>query len=103
MPKGPKFKRGFTWRHHLDEWWDRRPQELKARLFVVVALGSVALGVGLFLWVHRWTERSEIMAEAKRIHQSRIEASDKLMAPKAEPSRAPDLRNPTQLEPRSSD
>ena len=76
MPKGPKFKKGFTWRHHFDEWWDRRPQEWKVRLFVFAALGVVAVVAIFFFWLHRWTDRQEIITEAKRIHQSRIEALD---------------------------
>ena len=43
MLKGPKFKKGFTWRHHFDEWWDRRSQEWKVRLFVGVVLGGAAV------------------------------------------------------------
>jgi len=103
MPKGTKFKKGFTWRHYFDEWWDRRPQEWKVRLFVFAALGVVAVVAFFFFWLHRWTDRQEIITEAKRIHQSRIEASDKLMTPKGDPPEAPSLRNPVQLEPRASE
>ena len=41
MPKGTKFKKGFTWRHYFDEWWDRRPQEWKVRLFVFGGRGGI--------------------------------------------------------------
>ncbi len=100
MPKGPRFKRGFTWRHHFDEWWDRRPQEWKARLFVGVVLGGIFSGIFLFLWGSRWMERNELLTDGKRIRQSRIEASDKLMVPKEEPAAMPGFRNPTQVETR---
>lgn len=92
MANNPKFKRGFTWRHHLDEWWDRRPQEWKAKLFVGLVLGLFVAGIGLIYFSHRWIERDEILSEAKRIHQSRIEASDRLMAPKFDSRAAPELR-----------
>jgi hypothetical protein len=103
MPKGPKFKKGFTWRHHFDEWWDRRPQEWKVRLFVGVVLGGAAVAVGLLLWGNRWMERDELLVQAKRNHQNRIEGTDKLMTPKVDPPEAPSLRNPVQLEPRASE
>ena len=82
MPKKPKFNRGFTWRHHLDEWWDRRPHEWKIRLFLVSGLIGVALLGGFVFYVHQWAEKDALLTEAKRIHQSRIENSDKLISAK---------------------
>ena len=93
MPKGPKFKRGFTLRHHWDEWWDRRPQEVKAKIFVGLAVVFLIASAVCLTLFHDWTEKNEFLNEAKRVHQSRIEASDKLIAPKFDPQGIPSLRN----------
>jgi len=103
MPKEPKFKRGFTWRHYFDEWWDRRPHEWKVRLFLWTGLTLVLSAVVAFLWVHRWMAREEILAEAKRIHQQRIEGSDKLLVPKESGLVSPELRDRANLEARSEE
>lgn len=103
MPKEPKFKRGFTWRHHLDEWWDRRPQEWKARLLVFATLGGLAVLAGSLFWVHRWTEKNGLVAEAKRIHQNRIKTSDSVILPKADPVPMAGLRDPKSLETRPAE
>jgi len=103
MSKNPKFKQGFTLQHHLDEWWDRRPQEWKAKFFITLGLGCVFGVAGLFYFAHRWMEREEILSEAKRIHQSRIEASDKLVAPQAKSLPVPALRNGGDLEARPAE
>ena len=103
MPKRPKFKRGFTWRHHLDEWWDRRPHEWKIRLFLVSGLIGVALLSGLVFYVHQWAEKDALLTEAKRIHQSRIENSDKLISAKPRKDSGPTSREAVSLEIRSGE
>ena len=103
MPKGPKFKRGFTWQHHFDEWWDRRPHEWKVRLFLWTGLALVFISVAGFLWVQRWVSREEILAEAKKIHQQRIEGSDKLLVPKESSLVSPELRARANLKARSEE
>ena len=103
MAKKPKFKRGFTWRHHLDEWWDRRPHEWKIRLFLVSGLVGVALLGGLVFYIHQWTEMDALLTEAKRIHQSRIENSDKLISAKPREDSGPAPREAVSLQIRSGE
>ena len=87
MPKGPKYKKGFTLRHYFDEWWDRRPHEWKVRLIVFIAL-VVVIGVSVSLFmVHRWMERDELMTQAKELHEKRVRTIDSRMT--AEASRPP--------------
>jgi len=47
--------------------------------------------------------REEILAEAKRIHQQRIEGSDKLLVPKESGLVSPELRDRANLEARSEE
>ena len=71
MPKEPKFKCGFTWQHHLDEWWDRRPQEWKAKFFIHLVLGFILVTAGLIFFVHHWIEKEQILADAKEFQIGR--------------------------------
>ena len=87
MPKGPKYKKGFTLRHYFDEWWDRRPHEWKVRLFVFFGFFTVITAIALLFWAHRWTERDELITQAKKLHEKRIQEVDSRMA--AEPSIPP--------------
>lgn len=80
MHQNLKFKRGFTWRHHFDEWWDRRPHEWKVRLFVFAGLMVVAGMMVLLLWAQRSMERDELITEAKKLHQKRIQGVDSQIA-----------------------
>lgn len=80
MPKGPKYKKGFTLRHYFDEWWDRRPHEWKVRLFVFFGLVTVMVAAALLFWAHRWAERDELMTHAKQVHEKRIQGVDNRMA-----------------------
>ena len=90
-------------RHHWDEWWDRRPQEWKAKLFINLALGFILLSGGLIYFFHRWTERQQILSDAKYFHRNRIEASDKLMFPGSDPSPHPAFRSPQDVEARPAE
>lgn len=87
MPKGPKYKKGFTLRHYFDEWWDRRPHEWKVRLFVFFGFVTVIAAIAVLFWAHRWTERDELITQAKKLHEKRIQEVDSRMA--AEPSIPP--------------
>lgn len=92
MPKGPKFKRGFTWRHHLDEWWDRRTQEWKIRMMVLFGVVMTIAALALIFWAHGWTERDELITHAKELHKKRIQKVDVQMA--SEPSTQPQALMP---------
>ena len=51
MPNKLKFKRGSTWRHHFDEWWDRRGVDFQNKLYLFLFLIVVTLvGIGLYRW-----------------------------------------------------
>ena len=70
MPKRIKYKRGYTWRHFFDEWWDRRPEEWKVKLFVSVGLlVLVGLVAGVFMGFD-WIERREMVGQAEN-HRNR--------------------------------
>lgn len=86
MLKGPKYKRGFTLRHYIDEWWDRRPHEWKVRLFVFFGFVTVIVATALLFWAHQWVERDEFMTHAKQLHEKRIQGVGSQMA--AEPPTA---------------
>ena len=51
MPKGLKYKKGFTLRHHFDESWDRLDYGLKLKIkaFLLIFIiwgGCSGVGVG---------------------------------------------------------
>ncbi len=103
MPKRPKFKRGFTWRHHFDEWWDRRTHEWKVKLFLIMAGVVVALCVASALWFHHWSERDQMVQEAKMLRGVKIGETDRLMVAPGEASQAPVTQAPVSLEVRSGE
>jgi hypothetical protein len=48
MPKELKYKKGFTWRHHLDEKWDRLDYSFKLKIqafFFIFIIGVSVLGL----------------------------------------------------------
>jgi hypothetical protein len=68
MPKViklPKYKKGYTWRHHLDEWWDRAGTEFKVKLFCFVVIGLLVSAAGTVFWVSQKMERESFMEIAK--------------------------------------
>ena len=103
MPKRPKYRRGFTWGHHVDEWWDRRPHEWKIRLFLWTGILAVVGAAGIYFWLQRWMAREEILAEAKRIHQQRIEGLDRSFTSKESSGGGPELREGASIEVRSEE
>ena len=80
-------------RHHWDEWWDQRPQDLKAKLFVGLSLGFIVVSGVFTYFIHHWAEKEQILTEAKQFQQKRIEASDKLIVPASRPLTVPALRS----------
>ena len=72
MPKRPKYKKGFTLRHHFDEWWDRRPHGWKVKLFVFLGFSAIAVAVVLLLWAHHQTERDHFVTGAKLLNEKRV-------------------------------
>jgi hypothetical protein len=61
----PKYKKGYTLRHHLDEWWDRAGTEFKVKLFCFVLIGLFVSAAGTVFWVSQKVERESFMEIAK--------------------------------------
>jgi hypothetical protein len=61
----PKYKKGYNWRHHLDEWWDRAGTEFKVKLFCFVVIGLLVSAAGMVFWVSQKMERKSFMEIAK--------------------------------------
>ena len=76
MPTQPKYKKGFTLSHYFDEWWDRRGEDFKIKLWLVLAafiLGIVALGL---IWWHGQVEKREMLELAQKRLEAREAAED---------------------------
>jgi len=61
MPKVLKYKKGFTWCHHLDEKWDRLDYGFKIKLqgfILLIILGVVVSGL---VWANQKNEKNEWM------------------------------------------
>jgi len=59
MPKVLKYKKGFTWRHLLDEKWDRLDYGFKIKLqgfILLIILGVVVSGL---IWANQKNEKNE--------------------------------------------
>ena len=85
MPKGirlPKYKKGYTWRHHLDEWWDRAGTEFKVKLFCFVVIGLLVSAAGIVFLVSQRMERETFMEIAKEAKIKAAAESDGLIQSK---------------------
>ena len=92
MPKRPKHKRGFTWSHYFDEWWDRVGEEFKIKLFVsMLLLILTGGGLGFYFWFQQY-EKKELLEMAQIRQQHGVEISEKAQEPisvqKAKPAEA---------------
>ena len=59
MPKVLKYKKGFTWQHHLDEKWDRLDYGFKIKFqgfILLIILGVVVSGL---VWANQKNEKNE--------------------------------------------
>ena len=93
MFRKPKYKRGFTWTHYYDEWWDRRGQEFKIRFYV--GLGSLilgAVGIGLCGWF-RQLEKNELLAAAQKHPEAKHSTEGDLLLKKSTPRSGPQAWN----------
>jgi len=73
MPKGLKYKKGFTWRHHLDEKWDRLDYSFKLKIqafFFIFIIGVSVLGL---VWANQKDEKAQLI----KAGPSRSEATPK--------------------------
>jgi hypothetical protein len=77
MTKRPKYKKGYTWTHHFDEWWDRRDAAFKAKIFCFGVLGLVlaALG-GIYFGCNRF-EKTDLIQTSVETKSRKIQDSDK--------------------------
>ena len=91
MPKGirlPKYKKGYTWRHYLDEWWDRAGTEFKIKLFCFVVIGLLVSAAGLVFFVSQKIERESFMEIAKETKIKAATEADGLIQKKISDNRA---------------
>ena len=91
MPKViklPKYKKGYTWRHHLDEWWDRAGTEFKVKLFCFVVIGLLVSAAGTVFWVSQKMERESFMEIAKEAKIKAATEADGLIQNKVSDNRA---------------
>ena len=88
MIKPAKYKRGYTWRHHLDEWWDRAGTEFKVKLFCFVVIGLLVSAAGTVFWVSQKMERESFMEIAKEAKIKVATEADGLIQNKVSDNRA---------------
>lgn len=88
MTKSPKYKKGYTWQHHLDEWWDRAGTEFKVKLFCFVVIGLLVLSVGMVFWVSQKMERKSFMEISKVAKIKAAAETDGLIQKKTSDNRA---------------
>ena len=88
MIKIPKYKKGYTWRHHLDEWWDRAGTEFKVKLFCFVVIGLLVSAAGTVFWVSQKMERESLMEIAKSAKVKATAEADGLIQNKVSDNRA---------------
>ena len=87
MIKIPKYKKGYTWRHHLDEWWDRAGTEFKVKLFCFVVIGLLVSAAGTIFWVSQKMERESFMEIAKEAKIKAAAEADGLIQNKVSDNR----------------
>ncbi len=88
MIKIPKYKKVYTWRHHLDEWWDRAGTEFKVKLFCFVVIGLLVSAAGTVFWGSQKMERESFMEIAKEAKIKATAEADGLIQNKVSDNRA---------------
>ena len=107
MIKPAKYKRGYTWRDHLDEWWDRAGTEFKVKLFCFVVIGLLVSAAGTAFWFSQKMERESFIeiaqvakikaaAESDGLIQSEI--LDNRASPAFQPAPSLEIRGGTEQE-----
>ena len=85
MSKVLRYKKGFTWRHHFDEKWDRLEYSLKLRIqaFVFIFIfGGTLLG---FAWAYGKHEKAQLIQEGAARSEVRQEKIWQGVSRKASP------------------
>ena len=88
MTKSPKYKKGYTWQHHLDEWWDRAGTEFKVKLFCFVVIGLLVSVAGMVFLVSQRMERNSLMEIGKAAKIKAAAEADGLIQKKISDNRA---------------
>lgn len=99
MPKKPKYKKGYTWAHHFDEWWDRREASFKAKIFCFGILGLFLGGLGGVYFGYNRFEKKDLIQTSVDTKNRKIQDSDKNIRKITHEERRP----PVFQSPRSSD
>ena len=73
MPKELKYKKGFTWRHHLDEKWDRLDYSFKLKIQAFFFIFIIAVSVLGLVWANQKEEKAQLIKDGA----SRSEATPK--------------------------
>ena len=88
MIRLPKYKKGYTWRDYMDEWWDRVGTEFKVKLFCFVLIGLLVSAAGVVVWVSQRMERESFMEIAKEAKIKAAGEADGLIQNKVSDNRA---------------
>ena len=63
MPKGLKYKKGFTLRHHFDESWDRLDYGLKLKIKAFLFIFIIGGGVLGLAWASQKYEKTLLLKD----------------------------------------
>jgi len=90
MPKGQKYKKGFTLSHHFDEKWDRLDYGLKLKIqafFLIFILGGGLLGL---VWASQKYEKTLLMKDEAAMSET---TQEKVFMSKSRNVSPPPLRH----------
>jgi len=90
-----KYKKGYTWRHHLDEWWDRAGTEFKVKLFCFVVIGLLVSAAGMVFLVSQRMERNSMKAATEAVGLIQNKVSDNRGSPTFQQAPSLEIREGT--------
>jgi hypothetical protein len=71
MLKVLKYKKGFTWRHHLDEKWDRLDYGFKIKLQGFILLIVVGCAASALVWANQRSKKNEWLEVGNRAEKKK--------------------------------
>ena len=85
MPKALKYKKGFTWRHHFDEKWDRLDYSFKLKIqafFLIFILGVAFLGLA---WANQKHEKAQFIkgcaTKSEKTQEKDFTSTNRIVSP----------------------